>query len=335
VLPVAAIALVVVAGAAGSSLPPPLFKAADQGTALASSGARVAGAAACDVRVADAGKKPRLLKRYGFCREDPFESVTIGLWLGKNTIVVENVLSPSPHGDGYEIWVGPPRGALHQSGDQWGWTDSSEPPTYGCDRMIAAGGGLVVISPVVNDLGDGISCADHASTPLVLKGALDRKLMVNGAWGALATNGRRIALAGFDTAGKRTTELAVIDVAGRRLATPAFAPKDIRSAYRGWFTPVGLFLDTKRGLVGPHSRLLVTGYSDLTIAEGRALYVRGRQLRARRLKGGPDKLVMKLPMVDSYVAAGSFGVAVLIGTVSSHSAVYRIPWRTIDRVLPR
>ena len=65
------------------------------------------------------------------------------------------------------------------------------------------------------------------------------------------------------------------------------------------------------------------------------MYVRGRMLRARRLKGGPDRLIMKLPLPDSYVAAGSFGVAVQTGTVSEHAAVYRIPWRTIDTVLPR
>ena len=72
--PAAVVALVVVAGASGSSLPPPVFKAATQGTALASSGARITAAAACDVRVADVGKKPRLLKRYGFCREDRLDS---------------------------------------------------------------------------------------------------------------------------------------------------------------------------------------------------------------------------------------------------------------------
>ena len=78
-------------------------------------------------------------------------------------------------------------------------------------------------------------------------------------------------------------------------------------AYRGWFTPAGLFLDTKRGLLAPHSRLLAKGYGDVTIAEGRAVYVRGRFLRARRLKGGPDRLVLKLRRPGAYVAAGSLG----------------------------
>jgi hypothetical protein len=275
------------------------------------------------------------MKRFGYCREDPLESATIGLWLGKNTIAEENVLSPSPHGDSYELWAGPPGGTLHPVGGEWGWTDSGEPPTYGCDRMVAAGGGAVAITPVPNNLGDATACTGHATTQIVLKGAVDKKLTIAGAWGALATNGKRIALGGFDSGVKRTAELAVVDVDGRRLGAPHFAAADIQRAYRGWFTPAGLFLDTKRGLVGPNSRLLVKAYTDITIGEGRALYVRGRQLRGRRLKGGPDRMIMRLPLPDAYVAAGSFGVAVQTGAVSERNAVYRIPWRTVDRVLPR
>jgi len=329
------VAAVVVASASAGSLPPPLFRAAGQGTALASSGPRIAAAASCDVRVVDAGSKPTLVKRFGYCREDRFESATIGLWLGKNTIVEENVLSPSPHGDSYELWVGRPRGTLHQLGGEWGWTDSGEPPTYGCDRVVAAGGGVVAITPVPNNLGDATACTGHASTQIVLKGAVDKKLTIAGAWGVLATNGKRIALGGFDSSVKRTAELAIVDLDGRRLGTPHFAAGDVQRAYRGWFTPAGLFLDTKRGLVGPGSRLLVDGYSDITIGEGRAIYIRGRQLRGRRLKGGADRLIMKLPFPDSYVAAGTYGVAVQTGTVSERNAVYRIPWSTIDQVVPR
>ena len=287
------------------------------------------------MRLVDVGSKPKLLKRFGYCREDPLESATIALWLGSKTMVEENILSPSPHGDSYELWAGPPRGALHQIGGEWGWTDSSEPPTYGCDRMVAAGGGVVAITPVPNNLGDATACTGRASTQIVLKGAVDRKLTLAGVWGALATNGKRIALGGFDSSVKRTSELAVVSVDGRTLGAPSFAAADVQRAYRGWFTPVGLFLDTKRGLVGPGSRLLVKGYTDITIGEGRAIYVRGRQLRGRRLKGGPDRMIMRLPLPDAYVAAGSFGVAVQTGAVSERNAVYRISWRTIDAVLPR
>ena len=127
----------------------------------------------------------------------------------------------------------------------------------------------------------------------------------------------------------------MITIDGRRLGAPHFAAADIQTAYRGWFTPTGLFLDARRGLVGPGSRVLAGGYDDVTIAEGRAVYVRGRFLRVRRLTGGPDRLVLKLRRAGAYVAAGSLGIAVLTGTESSRSALYRIPWRTIDAVLPR
>jgi len=286
------------------------------------------------VRIFDGGAKAKVLKRYGFCQEDRFDSATIGLWLGRNLVVEENLISPSPHGDTYELWGGPP-GKLHQIGSEWGWTDSDEPPTYGCDRMVAAGSGVVAITPVANGLGDSTACTGRTSTQVILEGGLDRKLTVSGAWGAIATNGRRTALVGFDPSGNRTTQLAIIDASGRSLGVPRFSPKDIRNAFQGWFTPVGLFLDTNRGLIGPGSRLAVRPHSALTIGEGRAVYVRGRLLRVRRLKGGPDRVLLKLPDADDYVAAGSFGVAVMTGVTSAHMAVYRIPWRTIDRVLPR
>lgn len=333
---VLAVTFVSVAGASGSSLPPPLFKAGGQGTALASAGARIAAAAACDVRVVDAGQKPRLLKRFGFCREDRFDSAVLGLWLGRKTIVEQVLISPSPHGDTWQLWSGRAGGTLHEVGGEWGWTDSDVPPTYGCDRMVAAGGGVVAITPVVNDMGDGTACDGLTATPVILKGGVDRKLTLPGAWGAIATDGKRIALAGFDSAGRRTGELAVIGIDGKRLAAPKFAANEVRTASQGWFTPVGLFLETRRGLVGPGSRLLVKGATYYTtVGEGRAIYVRGRQLRARRLKGGPDRFVLRLPEASPYIAAGSYGIAVQTGTVSDHSAVYRIPWRTIDAVLPR
>jgi hypothetical protein len=287
------------------------------------------------VRVLDIGSKPKLLKRVGFCREDRFDSAVFGLWLGTRTIVEETYISPSPHGEAYQLWSGPPGGTLHQIGSDWGWTDSDEPPTYGCDRMVAAGGGVVAVTPVANDLGEGTSCTSHTSTEVILKGALDRKVTVAGSWGAIATNGKRVALVGFDASGKRTGTLAMIDIAGHPLGVPRFTAQDVKSAFQGWLTPVGLFLLTRRGIVGPGSRLLVRGYSSTAIAEGRAVYTAGRNLRARRLKGGPDRLLLKLPDPDSELAAGSFGIAVMTGAISGHMAVYRIPWRTIDQTVPR
>jgi hypothetical protein len=329
------VAAVVVASASAGTLPAPLFRTGDQATALASAGARIAAATTCDVRVVDGRAHPQLLRRFGFCREDRFDSAVLGLWLGRKTIVEEIIISPSPHGEGYQLWSGPVAGTLHEMGGEWGWTDSDVPPTYGCDRMIAAGAGALAITPVVNNAGDGMSCARHTVTPVLLRGSLNRRLDVPGAWGALATDGKRIALAGFDSEGRRTPALAVIGVDGRRLGAPHFPARDVRTAYRGWFTPAGLFLDTQRGLVGPGSRLLAGGYDDVTIAEGRAVYVRGRSLRVRRLTGGPDRLVLKLRRAGAYVAAGSLGIAVLTGTESSRSALYHIPWRTIDAVLRR
>jgi hypothetical protein len=329
------VAVTVVAGASAAGLPPPLFRIPDQATALASAGVRIAAATACDVRVVDGRARPKLLQRFGFCREDRFDSAVLGLWLGRKTIVEEIIISPSPHGEAYQLWSGPIGGTLHQIGGEWGWTDSDEPPTFGCDRMVAAGAGALAITPVVNNAGDGTSCGAHTTTPVLLRGSLNRRLDVPGAWGALATDGKRIALAGFDSEGRRTSQLSVIGIDGRRLSSPRFAATDIQTAYRGWFTPAGLFLDARRGLVGPGSRLLAGGYDDVTIAEGRAVYLRGRFLRVRRLQGGPDRLVLKLRRAGGYVAAGSLGVAVLTGTESSRSALYRVPWRTIDAVLPR
>jgi len=329
------VALVAAAGAAGTGLGPPLLKGSGQGTALAAAGSQVAGASTCDVRVLTIGGRPRKLKHVGVCHEDAGDSAVIGLWLGKNAIVEQQVLSPSPHGDTYDLWAGSPRGALHQVGGEWGWTDSDVPPTYGCDRMVAAGGGLVAITSVPNNLGDSTACTGHSSTSVVLVGSVNRTQPLDGAWGVLATNGKRLVLARYGTGVDRTGQLGMFDIDGTQLTAPVVAAADVKTASQGWLTPVGLFLDTKRGLVGPASRVLVKRYSSITIGEGRAVYVRGRTMRVRRLKGGPDRKVMLLPEVDDEVAAGSFGIAVLNGTVSERSAVYRIPWRTIDRVLPR
>jgi hypothetical protein len=323
------------AGASESGLGRPLITGSGQATALAASGYRIAAAAACDVRVLDIGSKPRLLKRFGYCREDRFDSAAIGLWLGQHTIVEEIIISPSPHGETYQLWAGPPGGTLREVGSEWGWTDSDEPPTYGCDRMIAAGGRVVAITPVANNLGDGTACNGHTSTPVTLRGGVNRKLTLQGSWGALATNGKRVVLVEFDASGGRTGKLAMIGLAGSRLGVPQFGAKDVQSASQAWLTPVGLVLDSARGLVGPEGRLLLKRYSLVTVGEGRIVYALRRQLRVRRLKGGPDRLIMKLPTREVAIAAGSFGVALMTGTVGERLAVYRVPWRTIDRVLPR
>jgi hypothetical protein len=127
----------------------------------------------------------------------------------------------------------------------------------------------------------------------------------------------------------------MIGADGKKLAAPQFPQKDVQSASQAWLTPAGLVLDAVRGLVAPGGRLLLTRYSFVTIGEGRIVYMLRRQLRVRRLKGGPDRLITKLPTGEAALAAGSFGVALMTGTVGERLAVYRIPWRTIDAVLPR
>lgn len=323
------------AGAAGSDLGRPLLTGSGPATALAASGKRIAAAAACDVRLLDVGSKPTLLKHFGYCREDAEDSAVFGLWLGRNTIAEEVYISPSPHGETFQLWAGPPGGTLREVGSDWGWTDSDVPPTYGCDRMVAAGGGVIAITPVANDLGDGLACATHTSTTITLRGALNRKLTIAGAWGALATNGRRVALVEYDESGKRTGQLAMIGVDGKRLAAPHFTAQDVKTASEGWLTPAGLFLASRRGIVGPNGRILVKAYANATVGEGRVVYNRAKLVRARRLKGGPDRVITRLPTLDVQFAAGSYGIVVMTGMESLHLAVYRIPWQTIDAVLPR
>jgi hypothetical protein len=74
-----------------------------------------------------------------------------------------------------------------------------------------------------------------------------------------------------------------------------------------------------------------------TVAYGRVVYVRGNTLRVRPIRGGADRRVLALPGGSKLVAAGSFGVALAVqrGSENPRTSVHRIPWRTIDAVLPR
>ena len=288
----------------------------------------------CDVRVVDGGARPKLLQRFGFCREDRFDSAVLGLWLGRKTIVEEIIISPSPHGEAYQLWSGPVGGTLHQIGGEWGWTDSDEPPTFGCDRMVAAGAGALAITPVVNNAGDGTSCATHTTTPVLLRGSLNRRLDVPGAWGALATNGKRIALAGFDSEGRRTSQLAVIGIDGRRLSSPQLRRQRHPDRVPRVVHARRLFLDTRRGLVGPGSRLLVGGYDDVTIAEGRAVYCAAASCACGdSRRPGPAR-----PEAPSCRRLCRRRVPGGRGTDRNRKQSQRalpLPWRTIDAVLPR
>jgi hypothetical protein len=337
----ASAALVALAHGSSGALPRPLLRAEGQATALAASGGRIAVASTCDVRLVDQRKEPRLFKPVGFCRgEARPDSAVIGLWLGRKTIVEEVLIAPSPHGETHQLWVVPVRrGPLRELGE-WGYHDTSEPPGYGCDWSIAAGGGVVAMARAPNTLGDEPVCVGIKTSQIFLRGALDRRLSVAGSWGVLATDGKRIALRERDQSGTPTERLRVIGVNGTRLATPRFRAADAKRAVGGWFTRDGLFLYTRRGVVGPGSKLLanVDIAGSPTVGEGRLLYLRNRQVRVRRLRGGPDRKLLTLPTKhgeDAEIAAGSFGLAVMTGTISEKTTLYRIPWRTIDRTLPK
>jgi hypothetical protein len=119
----------------GATLPRASFTAPGQLLALAASGHRVAFASGCDIRVANLihGSKPVLIRRAGDCRTDPGDSAVDDLSLGRNSLVAQVILSPSPHGDSYSLWSGPlPAGPLRPFDGDWGWTDSDVPMGYGC-----------------------------------------------------------------------------------------------------------------------------------------------------------------------------------------------------------
>jgi hypothetical protein len=79
----------------------------------------------------------------------------------------------------------------------------------------------------------------------------------------------------------------------------------------------------------------VAAPASVTVGSGRLVYVRGRSVRAVRLRDGLDRELLRVPRAGWEVAAGAFGVA-LAGPRAGASAttvVYRLPWRQIDRVL--
>jgi hypothetical protein len=53
----------------------------------------------------------------------------------------------------------------------------------------------------------------------------------------------------------------------------------------------------------------------------------------RRIADGVDRALVALPVRNTLLAAGSFGLAVALVT-DAKTAVYRLPWRTIDQTLP-
>jgi hypothetical protein len=70
------------------------------------------------------------------------------------------------------------------------------------------------------------------------------------------------------------------------------------------------------------------------IALDRLFYLSGRVVRVRRLRDQRDRPLLVLPRAGARLAPGSFGLAVALSS-NAATTVYRIRWRTIDRVVPR
>lgn len=342
---VAAAALATAAPAATPlpRLPAPSFSVPGQLTAFAASGPRVAVATGCAVRVADLvrGTAPvRIRPIRGDCASDPGDSWVTDLRLGAATMAATTILAPSPHGEAYSVFTGPLHGPLHALADGWGWRDDDVPHGSGCAWSVAAGAGAVALTKVPNTLAvdQGLesepACPAGPTATIRLQGAARPQLTLPGSWSILALDGKRLALARLGVDGAPTGELSLLSVSGARLAPPHVAAADVRTASQGWLTPQGLVLSAKRGLVGPG--WVVTGVGanpTATAAEGRVFYLKRRTIHVRRIQGGADRALLLVPTVDSYLGAGSFGLAVAVGG-ENRSQVYRVPWRTIDRVLP-
>jgi hypothetical protein len=260
------------------------------------------------------------------------DAVIDHLWLGQDVIAMTIFNAPSTHSEGHQLWTGPrPAGPLHRQGE-WGWDESEAKHGYGCAWSAVAGGGVVAAAQVPNRTAiDALFARDAFCPPgeftrVVLTGASRASLAVPGAWTPLATDGKRIALARIDANGHQTGRLALFAIGGKRLPTPRVDSGVIQDARHGWLTPTGLVLRTA-GLVGPG--WAVDSVDDASVAEGRVFYLRGRELRVRRVRGTIDRRLYRLPRdANPHLAAGSFGLAVGFGR-----HIYRIAWRTIDRTL--
>jgi len=332
------LAAIALAGAV-LALPPASFRAPGYPLDLAAAGPRVAvGTSQCVIRVTAlaALARPVTVAPPAICRGG--EAGVDGVWLGRSAIAAQTIEAPSPHGESYGLWTGAlPRGPLRQQGDDWGWTDSDSPPGYGCAWSAAAGGGVIAIAQIPNRLAvdQGLAgkpaCPAGPTTTIRLIGAAQTRLALQGSWSILATDGKRLALARLNESALQTGELAVVDLHGSRLATRPIPPVVVRAALDGWLTPEGLVLETTKSYVGPSWTVHAIGSA--TVGYGRLLYVKGRTLRVRRIRDGVDRALLRLPSSETLLAAGSFGVAIAAGQEST--SVYRLPWRTIDRVLPR
>jgi hypothetical protein len=176
------------------------------------------------------------------------------------------------------------------------------------------------------------TCRAGPVARIELLGRSPSTVTVAGSWKVLATDGSRLALSRLDADGAQTGELALVDLQGRRLRAPAVSRAVARAAYAAWLTPQGLVLETRRGLFGPGWS--VRGAALGTVAEGRVFYLRLRAIHVRRVRGRADRILLNVRDPYALFAAGSFGLVVAT-TTETATTVHRIPWRTIDRAMPR
>jgi len=347
---VAVTALVSVASPAQPAapvLPGPTFTVEGALRGFAAAGSFVAVAVDCDIFVTTLarGTKPNAKRARvrGLPCDDPESEgyAVYDLWLGRRSLATELVQAEGPHGAEHSVWKGRlPSGPLRLLGEEWGWRDDNpDEPSYGCARVVVAGGGVVATTEVPNLLGDTTepTCPSHGTTAIALDGAVRARTTVQGSWTLLATDGKRLVLSRLDNQGRPAGQLSIHTLDGKPTTTPRVSPGTVKGARIGWLAPEGLVLATRTGLVGPG--WTIRGVSEATVAYGRVLYLRGSALRVRRIRDGVDRQVLTLPRAgESLVAAGSFGVAVAAQTETQQeeyrTSVYRVAWRTVDAVLP-
>jgi hypothetical protein len=266
------------------------------------------------------------------------------LWIGRTTLTALLSDAPSPHGVSYHLWSAPLAAGRLRSVAEWSWTDSDL--ADGCIVSVASGNGAIASTKDPNPLGvkygidDQLTCPGGAQTTVSLGDAVSARVVVDGVWSVLATDGRRVALAKLAGTGERTGEAEIVGLDGKPVATPKLSSQAVKGAARGWLTPEGLFVQTRTGVSGPTWSLATKGA--VTVANGRLFYVGKGGLHVRRLADGADKLLAPKVPAGALVAAGSFGLAVVVtvaestasGESASKTSVYRLAWRTIDRALP-
>jgi hypothetical protein len=256
------------------------------------------------------------------------------LWVGKTTLTALLSYSPSPHGVSYHLWSAPLANGRLRSAAEWSWTDSDV--ADGCIVSVAAGNGAIASTNDPNPLGvrygidNEVTCPAGKQTTVTVRDAVSARFVVDGAWSVLATNGKQVALARIKRDGTRTGEIELVGLDGMPVATPQLSPQAAKSAIRGWLTPDGLFVETLAGVSGPGWSIATKSHA--SVANGRLFYVKKGVLRVRRLSDGADHVLVSSVPREALIAAGSFGLAVV--TADGKPNVHRLPWSTIDGVLP-